>query len=368
MKAEILSRAGNNLGAMRVLDTVPATSRKGDFYRVLRECVRARDEIALFEAIAAPSFVRKDLTLITSMNNYSILLREWGDTRAGIAVARERFMKARRAFKFGRLSKPVEKAGWVDEAKACLADLKAHFAHGNIPFFLISGIFLGAVREQAIIGHDKDIDVGVDETVSVESIKKLFRHSKTFVIREIPSKRSVYLMHCSGVKVDVFIHYLENDRYWHEGPKVRWWNTPFELSSIDFLGDTYLAPNNKELYLVENYGDWRTPVSDFETFVDTPNMEITNRDHMIWYYFSRLTDYYLQGRKPQFERVWRALCSCYHVDEPLRSAAKYVIDTDHAAVERRAVKKALPVSLRGPRRAISRLIKAIATGSPRVSR
>ncbi|WP_131004233.1 hypothetical protein [Hansschlegelia quercus] len=365
MKAEILNRMGDNLGAMRALETVPAASRKGSFFRVLRECVRSRGEIPLFEAIAAPSFVSKDLTLSTSMNNYSILLREMGDARAGIAVARERFMKARRAFKFGRLSKPVEKPGWVDEAKACLADLKAHFAQGGVSFFLISGVFLGAVRDQAIIGHDKDIDVGVDETVSVERIKELFRHSETFVIREIPSKRSVYLMHCSGVKVDVFIHYLENGRYWHEGPKVRWWNTPFELESIAFLGDTYLSPKNKDLYLVENYGDWRTPVSEFETFVDTPNMEITSGDHMIWYYLTKLTDYYLQGRKPQLQRVWNALTERYRADDALKRAVEQVMETDYDAARRQRESKTHTVNVRTPALVIGRLIKKLTIGGAR---
>lgn len=328
-KAEILSRMGRSEDAVRLLEGVAPELRKGDYFRILRECVKTKSDILLFENVVAPNLSRKDLTYNTAMNNYSILLREMGEPRRGILLARERFLKVKRAFKFGRLHKPMEKPGWVDEAKTCLADLKEHFSRGGVDFFLISGIFLGAVRDGTIIGHDKDIDVGVDEAVGLERVKNIFRQSKTFVIREIPSKRSVYLLHCSGVKVDVFMHYHEYGRYWHEGPKVRWWNTPFKLSPIAFLGESYLAPADAGRYLSENYGEWRTPVSEFETFVDTPNMEIVNVDHMRWYYLSRMSDYYLQGRKPQFGRVWEALREVYKVDDQLRRAAKDVIETDY---------------------------------------
>lgn len=332
-KAEILNRMGRGDDAIWLLEGVSPELRKGDYFRILRESVKTKSDIIRFENVAAPNFARKDLTFSAAMNNYSILLREMGDPRAGILVARDRFLKIKRAFKYGRLSKPTEKPGWVDEAKICLADLKRHFSRGGVEFFLISGVFLGAVRDGAIIGHDKDIDVGVDEAVGLDRVKDLFRQSKTFVIREIPSQRSVYLLHCSGVKVDVFMHYHEYGRYWHEGPKVRWWNSPFNLSPLPFLDETYLAPANADRYLSENYGAWRTPVSEFETFVDTPNMEIVNFDHMRWYYLARMSEYYLQGRKPQFERVWEALGGLYNADDQLKRAAKEVIETDFSMTD-----------------------------------
>jgi hypothetical protein len=40
------------------------------------------------------------------------------------------------------------------------------------------------------------------------------------------------------------------------GTKLRWNNTPFNLIPYDFMGESFLIPEDYDLYLTENYGSW----------------------------------------------------------------------------------------------------------------
>jgi hypothetical protein len=105
----------------------------------------------------------------------------------------------------------------------------------------------------------------------------------------------------------------------HQGQKAKWLNSPFTLKPMDFLGTTFQIPSDPELYLAENYGDWKTPAKDFDTVVDTPNMTVTDRDHIIWYYYSGLQNYYSVGSANRFARLWAALRDVAPVDAEITS-------------------------------------------------
>ena len=66
-------------------------------------------------------------------------------------------------------------------------------------------------------------------------------------------------------------------------------NTPFTLAPHKFLDDQYLIPENYSLYLTENYGSWEIPNKEFDSALDTPNMEVTNIDKMLIYLYKRLS-------------------------------------------------------------------------------
>ncbi|MCV4809740.1 hypothetical protein OFB93_32225, partial [Escherichia coli] len=68
----------------------------------------------------------------------------------------------------------------------------------------------------------------------------------------------------------------DHDSYWHAGSKLRWNNTPFNLISYGFLGNVFLIPENYDLYLTENYGNWMQEKMKFDSAFDTPNHEIVN--------------------------------------------------------------------------------------------
>ena len=169
----------------------------------------------------------------------------------------------------------------VGRAERALIDLKAALGAAGIEMFLVSGTLLGCIREGCLLGHDKDIDVGIWDDVSMEQLNAAIRKSGAFF--SIPS-RSPYIVrvrHLNGIPLDLFYHYRETEDYWHGGVKLKWHNSPFGLSERRFLDETFLIPSNHEVYLEENYGDWKTPVTTFDSAFDTPNGEVIQPDELL---------------------------------------------------------------------------------------
>lgn len=176
-----------------------------------------------------------------------------------------------------------------EKAAKALSDLKKYLDKAQIPFFLISGTLLGCIRENKLLGHDKDIDIGVWEDQTLENLQDIFRKSGCFYTLPIYSPDILVVRHVNGITIDIFIHYREQNDYWHAGKKTKWHNTPFELIQYIFLGETYLIPRNYDLYLRENYGDdWQTPKINFDSMLDTPNIEIISNIHLSIYLYKRL--------------------------------------------------------------------------------
>lgn len=174
-------------------------------------------------------------------------------------------------------SKKGKQSGYSDELAAqALKDLKLVMDKHGIPFFLISGTLLGCIREGKLLGHDKDIDVGIWDNCDYEQLATILGESGYFYIVPTRTKHFVMLRHLNGIAIDVFIHYREENDYWHAGVKIKWHNSPFELIEKNFLDNDYLIPKDYNRYLTENYGDWKTPKTDFDSAFDTPNMEVYN--------------------------------------------------------------------------------------------
>lgn len=191
-------------------------------------------------------------------------------------------------------------------ASEALKTLKACLDQAGIPFFLISGTLLGCIREQKLLGHDKDIDVGVWETHTTDELKAVVRNSGYFYILPNKSEELAVVRHVNGITIDIFIHHREEHDYWHAGGKSKWHNTPFKLVSRDFLNDQYLIPENFDLYLTENYGDWKTPNTHFDSALDTPNMEVTSTEEMLIYLYKRI--FLLKNTNPRLtQRMYAAL-------------------------------------------------------------
>lgn len=194
---------------------------------------------------------------------------------------------------------PVSRRYSDVEAAKALGDLKKLFDQKQIEFFLISGTLLGCVREGKLLGHDKDIDLGVWEMHTVKSLAEVVQDSGCFYVLPIYSPDILVVRHVNGVTIDIFIHHREKDDYWHAGGKSKWHNSPFELISYPFLNDKYLIPKNYDLYLTENYGDdWRVPKISFDSALDTPNMEIISQDEFLIYLYKKVVFALHFGRQP----------------------------------------------------------------------
>ena len=217
-----------------------------------------------------------------------------GDIKIAEDIWREQYRhrKGKKLHKKSLLPRMQTKPYFTDEmASRALLDLKAVLDKAGIQFFLISGTLLGCIRENKILAHDKDIDIGVWSDEGYDKVRTIIETSGYFYIAH--SRRPDLLLmvrHVNGIAIDVFFHFREIDNYWHAGVKTRWCNSPFSLVHKSFLGGQYLVPEDYERYLTENYGDWETPVKQFDSAIDTPNMEVINRSEMIVYAYRKLLE------------------------------------------------------------------------------
>jgi len=182
----------------------------------------------------------------------------------------------------------------IAHAQDALADFLALFPLETMQWFLVSGTFLGLIRENGFLAHDYDIDLGVfEDDIDIAAVCATIRASDAFVLKKYDHHRSslftsqtvsvnpdvpyiLKIIHTSGIHIDLFIHYRDTTTtpaiYWHGSSLHRWENSPFGLVPYQFNGLDVLGPDRADVYLTENYGDWRTPVTDFNCTTDTPNL------------------------------------------------------------------------------------------------
>ena len=180
-------------------------------------------------------------------------------------------------------------------AEKALVDLERVLTGAGIEMFLVSGTLLGCVRENRLLGHDKDIDVGIWDDVTPERLLGTIRPSGLFMVMASRAPEIVRLRHANGIAIDVFYHYREAEDYWHGGVKLRWHNSPFTLARREFLGTEFWIPEDYDRYLTENYGDWRTPKIAFDSAYDTPNGEVLDREELTIHSFKMLTEQMIKG-------------------------------------------------------------------------
>ncbi|EFM2999265.1 hypothetical protein HHI74_001346, partial [Campylobacter jejuni] len=174
------------------------------------------------------------------------------------------------------------------DALIALEDLSSVFNSLNIKFFLVSGTFLGCIRENNFILNDYDIDVGVWEEDFSNELKIALEQYGTFYIHDPKWKGGIKLKHINGILIDIFIHYKDGCKHYHLGSAVKWYNSTFDLIKYDFLGKEYFGFKEYDRYLSENYGDWRIPKKNFDNILDTPNAVIFNENNFILHLYSLL--------------------------------------------------------------------------------
>jgi len=153
-----------------------------------------------------------------------------------------------------------------DNASRALKEVK-HILDGfGVSFFLRQGTCLGAIRDNALLPWDDDVDIGsiigyhgVTEK-SLDPIVKAFRDNG-FLTRIDSMSVSPYI---PLVKYSTRIDwqcYKPVDDYIIHFPFLK---VPLDLlkslKEISFLGETFLVPNPPEKYLRLKYGeDWKIP-------------------------------------------------------------------------------------------------------------
>lgn len=186
-------------------------------------------------------------------------------------------------------------------AKKMLKDVCRMLEENGIPYNVDLGTLLGIIREERLLPWDNDLDLTVSEEHLDKLLKirhKLWRAGYRTRIRK--TKESIPIFPKGYVRIlkvqtrflffkrftllDIFIKRKVDDRYfWTAGEKnpVLYYApaTYYEnLVKHEFDGFLYSIPERYEDYLEHLYGDWRTPVKQFNFRKDYEAILTTEED------------------------------------------------------------------------------------------
>jgi len=197
------------------------------------------------------------------------------------------------------ISSQIKINSFEEDANEALKDFAEVFPSSSWKWFVASGTFLGLIREKGFLKHDFDLDLGfMSEEFQLEKFIQKIKKSTNFFVKKVDyqieysfSKHSckvirrnlalVNIIHTNRLNIDIFIFYANNNNLWHGSTFHRWNNSKFDLKKYKLCNIDVLGPANPEIYLTENYGDWRTPVKEFDFTTGTPNLAIVDNPSSI---------------------------------------------------------------------------------------
>ena len=155
----------------------------------------------------------------------------------------------------------------------------------NIQYWLCYGTLLGYVRENGLLKHDFDFDIGVWYSDYSTKLEKKLMESGFSLIHQFKAEGKYeafeQTFEKNGISIDIFYHYCDDTKIWthvfyreledidlvKKGLyRIRKLDYPkCSLEKISFLGINAYIPANKEQYLEEIYGaDWKIPDPDYD--------------------------------------------------------------------------------------------------------
>lgn len=157
---------------------------------------------------------------------------------------------------YARLNKQVEEEN--------LLIIKKILDGANIPFYLVGGTLLGAVREKDFIAHDDDIDLALmykDKQCFVDLLPSFEKEG--FILARY-DRHSIFSILRKGQFVDLDFFEDYDGIVYNGGGWAILKRFLDEAAHINFKGKQYLAPKDYEDYLESEYGtSWRTPIEYF---------------------------------------------------------------------------------------------------------
>lgn len=183
-------------------------------------------------------------------------------------------------------------------ARHALLDMKKVLDGAGVEFFLRSGTLLGCIREGDFLAHDKDIDIGVFETIDKQALVDLITASDCFTQPADPHAEqntvSFSVQHRNMIGFDIYFYRDTGDHYTSDcfipGKSYTKTFTKFSLKPVQFIGAEFMAPGNPELYLSELYGNWKEPDHYFDSMISSRNLDAGNEQVSLCYAISRISD------------------------------------------------------------------------------
>lgn len=175
-------------------------------------------------------------------------------------------------------------------AERMLENIAKIFNSCNIEYWIEGGTLLGIRRENRLLPWDNDIDFSVKSTQTeklegfIGALKKAgyrvktrnfevsndFFKAGTLRMIKIREKRFFGLLK-GKVCADIFIKYpIEDKHYWEIANKTKFVPSKFyeNFGTISFKEFDYSTPELTDEYLTYRYGNWQTPVKDWNTATD----------------------------------------------------------------------------------------------------
>ncbi|NOR39789.1 MAG: tetratricopeptide repeat protein [Gammaproteobacteria bacterium] len=183
-------------------------------------------------------------------------------------------------------------------ARQALLDLKKVLDNAGVKFFLRSGTLLGCIREGDFLAHDKDIDIGVFESIDKTVLVELITASDCFTQPADPHAEqntvSFSVQHRNTIGFDIYFYRDMGDHYTTDcfipGKSYTKTFTKFSLQPVTFIDTEFMAPDNPGLYLSELYGNWKEPDHYFDSMVSSRNLDAGNEQVSLCYAISRISD------------------------------------------------------------------------------
>ncbi len=151
-------------------------------------------------------------------------------------------------------------------AESLLKEAKMILDQLGIDFFLRHGTCLGAVRDQAFIPWDDDLDIGSVIGLHGLTEKKVYETAEAFKENGYNMKVIDSDLHLSvdlkksGIQMDWTCYRIIDDSI-YQWPVIKIpVSMHVNLKPIKFLGETFMVPNPPEEYFRLKYGpNWMTP-------------------------------------------------------------------------------------------------------------
>lgn len=138
----------------------------------------------------------------------------------------------------------------------------------KVNYCLMSGILLGAIRDNKLISWDWDVEISVFNNEFEKKINIIEKElKKKFTIIKIIRKKDLYKIDYVG-KLDKSVTKYTIDGWSYSKKRKVFYRHAFQIpekflktfSKVNFFGKDFNCPKNPKKYLEFMYGNWKKPI------------------------------------------------------------------------------------------------------------